>query len=168
MWVSASPLITNLLAYVFNDRTNKGLWIPYAPQLQQIILAALTELSTDARVSPAGQSLFVQQLAIGNDDLAWEEPGQKLLWNNNGVVVLTTTAQGYSLSPVSLVAGQLWNNGGVLSVIPGISIVPTAPTFFAAVSAAELLNLTGAALPTTAPLKGSGIVWNDGGVVSVA
>lgn len=88
---------------------------------------------------------------------------------NNGGVLQVAAAAGWPTSSTGLLAGALWSDGGVASVAGTTTPSPTAPpVYFYNVTAAQLLSLGGANLPLTNPGIGSGILWNNGGVVSVA
>lgn len=89
------------------------------------------------------------------------------LINDNGVVELVDAA-GYPLSPHGLSAGALWDNSGVVSVVPGGHTQPgTAPLFFTGLTASQLLLNGGANLPTSSAGLLEDQIWNNNGVVSV-
>jgi hypothetical protein len=88
---------------------------------------------------------------------------------NNGGVLQVTVATGWPTSVAGLAEGSLWVNGGVASVIPGVTPNPFAsPLYFGIVTSAMLLVIGGGNLPLTPPTSGSGQLWNNGGVVSVS
>ncbi|WP_369065317.1 hypothetical protein [Burkholderia gladioli] len=87
---------------------------------------------------------------------------------NNGGVLTMDYPLVYPTSPVGLAPGAVWWNGGVISVIPGVTPDPTAPPlFFATTFPLQLLALGGGNLPLTNPGVSSQL-WNDGGVVAIA
>ncbi|MCM2546203.1 hypothetical protein ACVCII_03990 [Burkholderia glumae] len=87
---------------------------------------------------------------------------------NNGGVLTMNYPLTYPTSPTGLAAGAVWWNGGVISVIPGITPDPSAPPlFFSSTFPPQLLALGGGNLPLTNPGV-SGQLWNDGGVVAIA
>ena len=88
------------------------------------------------------------------------------LTSDGGVVVLRTVF-GYPRSPLGLNPGQLWNNGQTIGITPG-PVVPGPPVALSGLRAAVLLALGGAGLPIIEPPDGSGLLWNNGGVVCVA
>lgn len=91
------------------------------------------------------------------------------LYSDGGVVALSAGIIGYPTSPTGLSAGALWNNGGVVSVAGTTTPNPSAPpVYFTGVTPSSLLFITGANLPLTNPGIGSGQLWNNGGVVSIA
>lgn len=88
---------------------------------------------------------------------------------NNGGALQVASAAGYPTSSSGLSAGALWSNGGVVSVAGTTTPSPTAPAvYFNTISAASLLALGGANLPLSNPGIGTSILWNNGGVVSIA
>lgn len=68
--MSASPLVTNIMASVQTAMTNKGAPALYTPDLEFIIVAVLTQLSTDALVDGTAQTLFTNQIALAAPDAA--------------------------------------------------------------------------------------------------
>lgn len=87
---------------------------------------------------------------------------------NDGGVLQLSLPSGYPTSPIGLTAGSLWDNGGVVSVIPGITPNPLAPpVYFGVISPSALLILGGGNLPLTNPGIGSNQLWNNSGVVSI-
>jgi hypothetical protein len=88
---------------------------------------------------------------------------------NDGGVMTMTSRLYFPGSPTGLPDGAVWYNGGVLSVIPGITPDPTAPPlYFATVIPLELLLLGGGNLPLTNPGAGTGQLWNNGGLICIA
>jgi hypothetical protein len=66
-------------------------------------------------------------------------------------------------------AGSIWSNGGVVSVVPGITPDPLAPpVYFYDTDAFSLQALGGGNLPIIAPTAGTQQLWNIGGEVWVA
>jgi hypothetical protein len=91
------------------------------------------------------------------------------LSNDGGVAVLTSPPGGYPISPIGLTPGEIYSNGGVVCVAGTTSPSPYAtPVYALSTTAASLLALGGANLPLSNPEIGSGRLWNNGGVVSVA
>jgi len=88
---------------------------------------------------------------------------------NDGGVLYLPYALTYPSSPSGLPAGAVWWNGGVISIVPGHTPDPTAPPLYLQYTfPAQLLALGGGNLPLTNPGSGSGQLWNNGGVVSIA
>lgn len=100
--------------------------------------------------------------------------GISLLWNDNGVVTITNHetaidgpgtnlindggwlqlvgAQGYPTSESGLPPGAIWNNGQIVGVVPGAIPNPNAlPVQYGQITAAQLLAMGGANLPTSPP-----------------
>jgi hypothetical protein len=91
------------------------------------------------------------------------------LYNDGGVVALSAGVIGYPTSPTGLTAGALWSNGDLVCVAGTTTPNPAAPpVFFSAVTPSSLLFIGGANLPLSNPGIGSGQLWNNSGVVSVA
>lgn len=89
--------------------------------------------------------------------------------SNDGGVLQVNSAAGWPISPVSLPAGSIWDDGGVAAVVPGVTPNPSAPAvYFTAIAAAQLLALGGGNLPLSNPGSGSGQLWNNGGVICIA
>ena len=114
------------------------------------------------------------QLWNNNGTVSIVETNEVILLLNDGGVLVVSDAADYPSSPTSLPAGSLWSNAGgapagVVTVVPGVTPNPFAPpVYFSAVTAAQLLTLGGGNLPITNPGAGSGQLWNNGGVVSIA
>jgi hypothetical protein len=150
---AGSPLVT-----VFDStyNPNPGDWINITTQ-----------------VSVGGIILFGYYQVLSSDGSSYvidAEPASQTiasLINDGGVLVL---AGGVTMPPTSGgVAGSVWSNGGVVSVVPGVTPDPSAPpVFFGAITAAQLILLGGGNLPITQPTLGSGQLWNSGGEVQVA
>ncbi|KDR41535.1 hypothetical protein BG61_16675 [Caballeronia glathei] len=89
---------------------------------------------------------------------------------NNGGILQMTLPLNFPTSPDGLVPGALWYNGGVISVIPGVTPNPSAPPVFFSqtLTPQELLTLGGGNLPLTNPGDGTLQLWNDAGVISIA
>jgi hypothetical protein len=89
------------------------------------------------------------------------------LANNSGFLQVVV-ATGYPTSASGLAPGQVWNAGGAVYVIPGVSPNPNAPALiFGVVTAAQLLSVGGGNLPLTDPGV-AGQLWNADGVVFVS
>lgn len=88
--------------------------------------------------------------------------------NNGGLLTLPFPLT-YPSGPAGLAPGAVWWNGGVISIIPGVTPDPTAPPlYFQYTFPQQLLALGGGNLPLTNPGPGTGQLWNDGGVVAIA
>lgn len=88
---------------------------------------------------------------------------------NDGGVLYLPIALTYPTSSVGLAAGSAWWNGGLISVVPGVTPDPSAPPlYFQYTFPPDLLSLGCGNLPTSNPGAGSGQLWNNGGVVSIA
>lgn len=88
---------------------------------------------------------------------------------NDGGVLYLPYALTYPSSSVGLAAGSVWWNGGVMCVVPGVTPDPSAPPmYFQYTFPAQLLAAGGGNLPTSNPGSGSGQLWNNSGVISIA
>ncbi|WP_233633778.1 hypothetical protein [Burkholderia cenocepacia] len=88
---------------------------------------------------------------------------------NNGGLLTMPYPFIYPTRPDGLAPGAVWWNGGVISVVPGVTPDPTAPPlYFASTFPAQLLALGGGNLPLLNPGPGTGQLWNDGGVIAIA
>lgn len=88
---------------------------------------------------------------------------------NDGGVLYLPYALTYPTSSIGLAAGSVWWNGGVISVVPGHTPDPSAPAlYFQYTFPAQLLALGGGNLPLSNPGIGTGQLWNNGGVISIA
>ncbi|MDN7658432.1 hypothetical protein [Burkholderia cenocepacia] len=88
--------------------------------------------------------------------------------NNGGLLTLPFPLT-YPSGPAGLAPGAVWWNGGVISIIPGVTPDPTAPPlYFQYTFPQQLLALGGGNLPLTNPGPGTGQLWNDGGVIAIA
>ena len=86
------------------------------------------------------------------------------LTNDGNVLALLPGGAAFPTTPGA--AGSIWNNGGVLCVVSGVTPSPTAaPVYFGPTTDAELLSLGGGNLPLTNP--GKTILWNNGGLISI-
>lgn len=73
----------------------------------------------------------------------------------------------YPTSAAGLPAGAVWDNGGTINVVPGVTPDPHAPPMmFATIDPIQLLSLGGGNLPLTNPGV-TGQLWNNAGVVSI-
>lgn len=91
------------------------------------------------------------------------------LYSSGGVLGVSSPATGYPTSDAGLTAGAVWSNGGVVSVVPGITPDPAAaPVFFGGITASALLALGGGNLPLSRPGLGSQQLWNSSGEIWVA
>lgn len=66
--MSASPLVTRIASLVNSDMIANNLPSIYAPTLEQIILYALTELSTDSAMDASAQSQLTTALSQAGAD----------------------------------------------------------------------------------------------------
>lgn len=87
---------------------------------------------------------------------------------NSGGVLGVLPGGGYPMSFTGLPAGALWSNGGLVSIVPGATPIPSPPVYFPGVTASALLAAGGAVLPTSSGATGSGVLWNNGDVVSIS
>jgi hypothetical protein len=90
------------------------------------------------------------------------------LYSDGGVVVLVSPPDAYPTSPTGLTAGALYSNSGVICVAGTTTPATAPPIYFNTTTATYLLALGGANLPLMNPGVGSGELWNNGGVVSIA
>ena len=94
-------------------------------------------------------------------------PAVTTLYNNGGFVSIANNWV-FPNDPAGLSDGDLWNNFGMIGIIPGAPPSPSAPLVaFASITPTSLLALGGANLPTTPPAA-SGYLWNNGGLVAVS
>ena len=101
---------------------------------------------------------------------AWEDGSNLVnLFNDGGVLALTNPDPNYPTAPNGLPPGAVWNNGGTIGVIPGITPNPNAPpVFFGAVTSSSLLVSGGGNLPlSNAPLLLNQL-WNNGGEIAIS
>lgn len=90
------------------------------------------------------------------------------LTNVSGVVHVAAGAN-WPTSSSGLPTGAVWSNSGVATVVGVTTPNPGAPAvLFIEATAQQLLLLTGSNLPKTNPGVGSGKLWNNSGIVSVA
>jgi hypothetical protein len=90
-----------------------------------------------------------------------------VLWNNGGALSLLPGLIDYPNSPMGLPPGALWNNSLLVSVVPGATPSPFAPpVFFTQITGRQLLQLGGANLPIEPPSLDDQL-WNDGGIVAI-
>jgi hypothetical protein len=88
---------------------------------------------------------------------------------DDGGVLQVTNLTGWPTSTSMLAAGSVWSNGSLVSVISGVTPDPfAAPVFYGMITSAQLLTLGGGNLPLSNPGVGTGQLWNNGGVVSIA
>lgn len=85
---------------------------------------------------------------------------------NDGGVVQLVDPTGWPSSPIGLSAGQIWNNGLAVAIVPGYTPFPTAPPLmFAGLTASQLLRFGAANCPLLPRIVGQ--LWNNGGELSV-
>ena len=88
--------------------------------------------------------------------------------DNGGVLTLLRSLY-YPTSATGLSPGSVWDNAGVISVVPGVTPNPSSPpVFFDAVNPISLLSIGGGDLPLVSPVAGSRQLWNNGGVIHIA
>jgi hypothetical protein len=93
--------------------------------------------------------------------------GNTGLTNVSGVLNVTLTA-GWPTSSSGLAAGKVWNNGGVVTVVPGVTPNPAAPgLIFGVVTSAQMLSVGGGNLPLSDP-HNEFQLWNNSNVVNVS
>lgn len=112
---------------------------------------------------------YASQSQGGSPQLEIEpDEGPTNLINDGGWLVIVN-ALGWPNGPATLPPGSLWSNGNAVSVIPGATPNPAArPIFFGSINSNDLLGTTGKNLPLSSPQAGSGQLWNNGGIVSIA
>jgi hypothetical protein len=154
------PSINQILMTLFGssgacwctDGQNMTMTYTFGFQLSPVQYAIVAQSGVIPR--PAGVSVTIIQLGMVND---------------GGVLTLSGSGAGYPTSPSGLSSGALWNNGGVVCVAGTTTPNPAAPpVYLTTTSASALLALGGSNLPLSNPGVGSGILWNNGGVISVA
>jgi hypothetical protein len=95
-------------------------------------------------------------------------PANTGLWDDGGFLGLIA-GSGYPTSADGLTAGAVWNNGGIVGVVPGIPPGPDfPPVYFGSITAAVLQAMGGGNLPLSGGPLGSGILWNNGGLASIS
>lgn len=114
-------------------------------------------------------ALTAAGLTSGMNLFAWEAPGSASELNliNNGGALMFADDTLYPTSEVGLAAGDIWSNGGEVTVVPGAAGGSLALTF-GAVSAYYLVLVGGGELPLIGGTPGSLTLWNNGGVISVS
>ena len=91
------------------------------------------------------------------------------LFNNAGVLSLIPGTPGYATSAAGLPAGSVWSNSGAVAVVPGITPNPLAPAvYFGSIASSQLLTLGGGNLPLTGATVGSGQLWNNSGEIAIS
>lgn len=94
-------------------------------------------------------------------------PTPSNLWNNGGILSLVVV-DGYPTSDDGLSPGSVWANGLWVAVVPGETPSPTwPPIYFGEITGTELLNMGGGNLPLTDPAN-PGQLWNNGGIIAVS
>ena len=88
---------------------------------------------------------------------------------NDGGVAYVSTPANWPTSPKGLQPGAFYLNGTTVCIVMPVSPNPAAlPVYFGAISAADLLALGGANIPTTVPPAGSLQFYNSGGQLCIA
>lgn len=120
----------------------------------------------------ASQAFSDLQLCYANGALAF--PFQytmefvTIAFINDGGILQLTAPFDYPLSPTGLAAGEVWYNGGAVSVIPGIAPNPAAPpVYFTGLTPSALLALGGGNLPLADP-SNLDQLWNNGGLITIS
>jgi hypothetical protein len=122
---------------------------PMAQMFQVLVQNALLELPF--------QFSFTVVLSSGNPTY---------LGNNGGTLYLLDPG---SWPSSSTTPGAVYSNGGECAVVPGVTPNPSAPAvYYGSITSFQLLVLGGGNLPLTQPTAGSGQLWNNGGVISIA
>lgn len=87
---------------------------------------------------------------------------------NDGGFLGVISSAGYPSSATGLADGAVWDAGGVVYIIPGVTPNPAAPPlFFGIVTAPQLLSSGGGNLPTTDPNNALQL-WNNAGIACVS
>lgn len=87
-------------------------------------------------------------------------------YSNGGELTLDGT---FAWPIAAHVPGAVYSDGEVCAVVPGVVPNPLAPpVYFGGITAIQLLALGGGDLPLVQPAPGSGQLWNNGGVISIA
>jgi hypothetical protein len=119
-------------------------------------------------------TLYLRDFATGQ--LLFDPYGYPLLFcasfiNNGGFLGFAQAydAIGWPSSPIGLGAGDVWNNGLTVAIVPGVVPNPNATAqYFGKLTPLYLLGLGGGNLPLTQPISGSLQIWNDGGTAAIA
>lgn len=113
---------------------------------------------------------FSNGATSGGDNCFYNDDGdnaETLLYNNTGLLCTTDTT--YPISEDGLSPGDIWSNGGVVSVVPGVTPNPSAlAVYYGDITSLELVQLGGGDLPTISPSVGSLQLWNYFGSVYIA
>lgn len=131
-------------------------------------------LSPDTPITSTIAEIFQAAVQTGAVNLPFQFSFTVLVINatlglaNNGGVLQVITPVGWPTSATGLPAGAVWDAGGAVYVIPGITPNPFAPPiFFNSITAAGLLALGGGNLPLIDPVNRDQI-WNNGGIACVS
>ena len=133
-------------------------------------------LTSSAGITLMNAQLFQSAVAAGVVELPFQfnftvaivdNIGAPGLANDGGWLQVTNTT-GWPTNHNGF-PGTVWNNGGIVTVIPGVTPNPAAaPQFYGLITSAQLLTLGGGNLPLSNPGVGTGQLWNNGGVVEIA
>ena len=87
---------------------------------------------------------------------------------NDGGVLCVMDAAGWPAYDVSMMPGDFYSNGGVVSIVSGGTWDGTPQILFGNITAADLLARGGNSLTTVEPIAGSFVLWNNGDEVWIA
>jgi hypothetical protein len=89
-------------------------------------------------------------------------------FTDSGSHLALVTALYFPVSASGLPPGAVWDDAGIIHVVPGITPDPTAPPLmFSTIDPIQLMQLGGGNLPLSNPGV-TGQLWNNSGVVSIA
>lgn len=92
---------------------------------------------------------------------------QDIALHNDGGVVYMLTPWEFPVTASGLLPGQIWWDGGVLAIVPGLAFDPSQPPLYLS-SPSWLVLLDGAAsMPLSNPGHLDQRLWNNGGVVCI-
>ena len=100
---------------------------------------------------PPGRAPVVQDVALQND----------------GGVVYMLTPWEFPMSSSGLLPGQIYWDGGVLAITPGVVFDPTQPPLYFYGPAWMVLLDGAASMPTSNPGKHDQRLWNNGNLVCI-
>lgn len=94
-------------------------------------------------------------------------PADWRLTSDGGVLTVDPSAN-WPTSPTGLSAGQLYSNSGAASMVLGITSNSTLLLYFTEVSASYLLSQNLGNIPIIPGPTGSGLLWSNGGLISIS